>query len=157
MEGPQPPRHPASTSLAADHGQERGISGLDWRPSHPEGGPGGRLAKRGVVKRLVRCGGHSSSGPGRAACKQFTHTWGGVGSLCLLFVCPGCGVGVSGVGVSGWHQDNCPTHYRLCSSVRRSRAGRRAEIHHSRFCLRFMSYCCLLHQWRSAQVGFFVC
>lgn len=77
MEGPQPPRHPASTSLAADHGQERGISGLDWRPSHPEGGPGGRLAKRGVVKRLVRCGGHSSSGPGRAACKQFTHTWGG--------------------------------------------------------------------------------
>lgn len=62
-----------------------------------------------------------------------------------------------GVRVSGWHQDNCPTHYRLCSSVRRSRAGRRTEIHHSRFCLRFMSYCCLLHQWRSAQVGFFVC
>jgi len=88
---------------------------------------------------------------------QAVHSYMGGGSLCLLFVCPGCGVGVSGVGVSGWHQDNCPTHYRLCSSVRRSRAGRRAEIHHSRFCLRFMSYCCLLHQWRSAQVGFFVC
>lgn len=32
---------------------------------------------------------------------QAVHSYMGGGSLCLLFVCPGCGVGVSGVGVSG--------------------------------------------------------